>query len=140
MLHVHVVELPAHQIEVVQRHGAALLDDDSRGAAERADPFAELLGVGHRRRQADHRHGEREVDEHLFPYSAAVGVLKVMDLVQDHGLEPLERGAALVQHVPQDLGGHDHDGRIGVDRVVSGEQSHPGRAVPRHEVSELLVG
>ena len=62
-----------------------------------------------------------------------------MHLVQDDHLQALQRRAVLVEHVAEDLGGHDHDGSLGVDRVVSGQETDPGLAVPAPEVSELLV-
>ena len=44
-----------------------------------------------------------------------------------------------VDHVAQDLGGHDDDGRVAVDRVVAREQADAVRAVRADEVAVLLV-
>src|SRR5438067_2173390 len=47
-LRVHRVELVADQVMLLERHRALLLDHDPGGAAERADPLAELLRVADR--------------------------------------------------------------------------------------------
>ena len=140
LLDVHRVEATTDQVVVLQRHGPAFLDHDGRLPAERLDPLAELLGVRDGRRQADDRGREREVDQHLLPHGAAVRVLEVVDLVHDHGHQPVEGAAALVEHVAEHLGGHHDHGRLGVDGVVSGQQTDAIRAVSRHQVAVLLVG
>ena len=106
-----------------QRHRAALLDDDVGVAADGRQPLAELLGVGHGRRQRDQPDRLRQVDDHLFPDRAAEPVGKVVNLVHDHVTEPRQAWRPGVEHVAQDLGGHHHDRRIAVDRVVAGEQA-----------------
>ena len=136
----HLVEFPPDQVQVSERHRAAFLDHHPGGTTEGPDPFAELLGVGNGCGQADHRHRQREVDEDLLPHRSPVGVLEVMDLVEHNDLEPLQRGAAFVEHVAKDLRGHDHDGCLRVDRVVPGQQADPRRPVLPREVTELLVG
>lgn len=62
-----------------------------------------------------------------------------MDLVHDHVAEAGEGLGARVQHVAEDFGGHDHDRRIAVDAVVTGEQADLVGAVPLDEVGVLLV-
>ena len=47
------------------------------------DPVGQLLGVRHRGRQAHSATVARQVDDHLLPHRAAVGVLEVVDLVED---------------------------------------------------------
>ena len=139
LFRVHRVQLVADQVVVLQRDGPLLLDDHSRGTAERPDPLAELLRVADGRGQTHDGDAEREMDEDLLPHGAAVRVLQVMDLVHHDERQALEGVAPLVEHVPEDLGGHHHHRRLGVDRVVAGEQADPSRAVPGHEVPELLV-
>ena len=136
---VHGVELRADQVEVLEGHRPALLDHHPGEPAERAQPFAELLGVGDRGRQAHHGDRERQVDEDLLPHGAAVGVLQVVHLVHHDQAEAVERVARLVEHVPKDLGGHDHHRRVAVDRVVAREQANATGAPARGEVAELLV-
>ena len=134
------VQLAADQVVVVQRDRAALLDHHLGRAPGRLQPLAELLGVGHRRRQARHQHVDREVDQHLLPDGAAHPVLQVVHLVHDHVAQAAEGRAALVEHVAQHLGGHHHHRRLAVDGVVAGQQADVGRPVAGHEVAELLVG
>ena len=50
-------------------------------AAHGLQPLAELLGVGHGRRQRDQRHRLGQVDDHLLPDRAAVAVGEVVHLV-----------------------------------------------------------
>ncbi len=63
-----------------------------------------------------------------------------MDLVHDDEPEIEQRAGAGVEHVAQDLGGHDDDGRLAIDGVVAGEEPDVARAVAIDEVGELLVG
>src|SRR5690606_30883118 len=53
--------------------------------------------------------------------------------------EPGEGLRARVEHVAQDLGRHDDDGRLGVDRGVAREEPDLGLSVAPHEVGVLLV-
>ncbi len=138
--HQQRVQLVAHQVVVVQRDGAALLDHHLGRAPGGLEPLAELLGVGHGRRQRRHLDVRREVDQHLLPDRTAHPVLQVVDLVHDHVAQPCQGRAALVEHVAQHLGGHHHHRRLTVDRVVAGEQPDVAGVVARHEVAELLVG
>src|SRR5439155_22808128 len=66
-------------------------------------------------------------------------VLQVVNLVHHHDVQVVHRVAALVEHVPEDLGGHHHHRSLAVDRVVAGQQAHPVDPVPGPEVTELLV-
>lgn len=62
-----------------------------------------------------------------------------MDLVQDHVLQGRQGGGLLVEHVAQDLGGHDHDVRLGVDGGITGQQPHSVLAVAVDQVMVFLV-
>ena len=65
----------------------------ARGLApDGADPVGQLLGVGHRRRQAHQVDPGGGVDDDLLPDRAPVGVLQVVDLVEDH-VAQARRGA-----------------------------------------------
>jgi hypothetical protein len=124
---------------LVQRHRTALLDDRDRVAAHLGEPFAELLGVGHRRRQRHDRHALGEVDDHLLPHRTAEAVGQIVHLVHHHVAEAGEAPRAGVEHVAQHLGRHHHDRGVAVDGVVSGEQADPAGAVAAGEVGVLLV-
>ena len=135
-----VVHPPADQHVLVERHRPALLDDGRGLAAHRLQPLAELLGVGHRRRQRHQRHRLREVDDDLLPDRAAEPVGEVVHLVHHDVAEPGQRRGAGVEHVAQHLGGHHHDRRLAVDGVVAGEQADAVGAVAVDQVGVLLVG
>ncbi len=81
----------AHQVEVPEPHRAPFLDDRLGLAAHGLDPVGELLRVGHRGRQAHEVDLGWEVDDDLFPHGAAVGVLEIVDLVEDDVAQPAER-------------------------------------------------
>ena len=129
-----------HQIEVAQLDGPALLDHRGGRPPDRLDPRGELLGVGHRGRQAHQPHRPVEMDDDLLPHRPAIGVLEVVDLVEDDVAQVLERRGAGVDHVAEDLGGHDDHGGVTVDRVVPREQSDLPGAVAPAQVPVLLIG
>ena len=139
LLDVHRVQVTPDQVVMLERHRALLLDHHTGRTSERADPLAELLRVRDGRRQAHDRDRQREMDQDLLPHPAPVGVLEVVHLVHHDRHEAVERVAALVQHVAQHLGRHDHHRGVPVDRVVPGEQAHLRRSQARDEVPELLV-
>ena len=88
-----VLRLPvAHHVKVPEADRPALLDDRLRLAPDGLNPVGELLGVGHRRRQADEVDRRRGVNDDLLPHRAAIGILQVVDLVEDDVAEPLEGG------------------------------------------------
>jgi hypothetical protein len=128
------------QVQVPQLDGAALLDDRRRRPPHGLDPVGQVLGVGHRGRQAHEAHVGRRVDDHLLPHRPPVLVPQVVDLVEYDEAQPVEGGRPGVDHVPEHLGGHDHGRGLAGDGVVPREQAHPVRAVPAGEVAELLVG
>src|SRR5206468_3311780 len=80
-----------------------------------------------------------EVDDHLFPDGPAETVCKVMNLVHDNVAQAGKGVRVRVQHVAEDFGGHDDDGRLAVDGGVAGEEANVGRAVLFRELRELLV-
>ena len=135
-----VVEPAAGHHVLPERHRPVLVHDDLGAAADLGEPVAELLGVGDGGRQRHHPDRLGQVDDHLFPDRAAGPVGQVVHLVEDDVAEVLERGGARVEHVPQHLGGHHHDGRVAVDRVVAGEQADGVAVVALEQVVVLLVG
>ena len=116
-----------------------LVDDHRRVAAHGLDPAAELLGVAHRRRQADQPHLVGQMQDDFLPHRAAHPVGEEMHLVHHHVRKPLQRRRIGVKHVAQHLGGHHHHRRVGVDRHVAGQQADPVAAVARDQVGVLLV-
>lgn len=79
------------------------------------------------------------MDDHFLPDGAAEAVGEVVDLVHDDVAEAGEGLGSGVQHVAEDFGGHDHDRRVAVDAVVTGEEADLGGAVAPDEVGVLLV-
>ena len=55
------------------------------------------------------------MDDDLLPYRAAESVREVVDLIHDHETEAIQITRTRVEHVAQDLGGHDDDVRMRVD-------------------------
>jgi hypothetical protein len=135
-----VVQPPAGEHVLPERDRAVLVNDDLGAAAHLGEPVAELLGVAYRGGQGDDADRLGQVDDHLFPDGTPRPVGEIMHLVEDHVTEILQRGRARVEHVPQDLGGHHHDGGVAVDRVVAGEQADRSGVVTAQQVVVLLVG
>ena len=79
------------------------------------------------------------MDDDLLPYRTAKSVREVVDLIHDHEAEPVQVARAGVEHIAQDLGGHDHDVGARVDGGVTGEQPHRPGAVARDQVQVLLI-
>ena len=109
--------------EVDQLDGSPVLEDRRRRAPDGRQPIGQLVGVGHRGREAHQLHVERRVDDDLLPHGTPVGVLEVVHLVEHHEPQPVERPRARVDHVAQDLGGHHHHRGVAVDGVVAGQQT-----------------
>ena len=137
---VQVEQLVTDEHVLAEGHRTVLADDDGGVAAHRREPVAELLGVGHGRRQRDELHVVREVDDDLLPHGAAEAVGEVVDLVHDDVPEAVERRRAGVEHVAQHLGRHDDDVGVTVDGGVTGEQTDAVGAVDPGQVGVLLVG
>ncbi len=81
----------------------------------------------------------RQLEDDLLPHRAAVAVLEVVDLVEDHHAQIVEIGATRVDHVSKHFGGHHHDLSVSVDGVVTGQQTDPLGSEAVAEVAELLV-
>ncbi len=124
---------------MAKSHGTVLLDDDFGGPPHAAHPGAELIAVGHRRRQAHEHHLGSTENEHLLPHRAAVGVLEVVHLVEHDEPEPGELRRAGEEHVAQHLCGHHDHRRVGLMRDVAGEQPYRVGSVHLGQLGELLV-
>ena len=129
----------ADQHVLPQRDGPVLVDDDRRVAAHGLDPAAELLGVAHRRRQADQSDVVGQMQDDFLPHRTAHPVGEEMHLVHHYIRKSLQRRRIRIQHVAQHFGGHHHDGRVRVDRLVAGQQPDLVFAVARDEIVVLLV-
>ena len=136
---VQIQQAPADHHVLGQGHRPVLGDDDGGAPAHLPQPVAELLRVGHGRGQGDHPHLGGEVDDDLLPHGPAEAVGEVVDLVHDHVAEPVQVARAGVEHIAQDLGGHDHDVGARIDGGVAGEQPHRLGAVTRDQVQVLLI-
>lgn len=134
-----IVQALADHHVLEERNGPLLLQHDDGVTADGLEPVAELLGITHRGRQRDHRDRVRQVDDDLFPNRTAGAVGQVVHLVHHHIRQAEQRVRTGVQHVAQHLGGHHHDRRLGVDRVVPGQQADVLTAVPADEIAVLLV-
>lgn len=127
------------QVERLEPHGSAILAHLVARTTHGRDPLGYLVGVAHSRREAHQRHLGGQVDDDLLPHRTAIGVLEEVDLVEHDDPERTQAGTARIDHVAQDLGGHDHDGRVTVDRVVAGQQTDLVGSQPLDEVVVLLV-
>ena len=134
-----VVQPVPGQHVLPQRHRPVLIHDNLGAAADLVQPFAELLGVAHRRGQRHHPDRFGQVDDYFLPHRAARPVRQVVHLVEHDVAEAGQRRRPGVQHVAEHLGGHHHHRRVAVDAVVPGEQAHRAAVVAAHQVGVLLV-
>ncbi|GIX63248.1 uncharacterized protein BcabD6B2_26830 [Babesia caballi] len=126
----HPVGLRRVYVVLQRRRPVVGCDDVARHVLDPADPLGELDRVGYRRREEDQVHLLRDQDDGLLPDDAPLGVAHVVHLVEDHPLHLLHDFAPPVEHRPEDLRRHHHDGGVRVERHV-----------PRHEpdVHELVA-
>jgi hypothetical protein len=129
----------ADHVQVVQLDRPPLLDDRLGGAPHGRDPLGQLGRVRHGGRKADQADRPRGVDDDLLPHRAPVGVLQVVDLVEDDVAQVVQGARPCIDHVAEHLGRHHHDGCVTVDGVVAGEQPDPIGAESAQEVAVLLV-
>mmetsp|Transcript_150019 Transcript_150019/g.482134 ORF Transcript_150019/g.482134 Transcript_150019/m.482134 type:complete len:328 (+) Transcript_150019:2680-3663(+) len=105
------------------------------------DPSGELLVVRDGGRQHHHGHLGRQQDDDLLPHHAAICVVDVVDLVEDHPLHAVEALVAPIEHGSQDLRGHDDDTGVRVHRHISRDDADSAHALETlTELAELLVG
>ncbi len=134
-----VVRPVGDEVLVVEAHGAAAFDDRRGRSSNRGDPLGELVDVADRGGQADQPDVLGQVDHHLLPDRAPIGILQEVDLVEHDEAEIVQQPGPSVDHVAQHFGRHHDDRRVTVDRVVAGQQPDVGLAVHGHEISVLLV-
>ncbi len=79
------------------------------------------------------------MDDHLLPDRSPEPVLEVVDLVQDHELDPIETARTGIDHVAENLGRHDDDVGVAIDYVVAREESNLLGPVLVGQITELLV-
>ncbi len=122
-----------------QRYRADLVDDHRRLTAHTADPLPELLRIAHRRREAGESHLGRKIEDRLLPDRSALTVREIMHLVHHHMGEPVEQRGSGVQHAAEDLGRHDDDGCMRVERDVAGEKADLALTESLDEIVVLLI-
>ena len=83
-----------NRVQVGEFDRALLMHDQLGRSPDRVDPTRELIGVRDRRRQADEPDSWRRVDDHFLPDRAPIGVLEVVNLVEDDVLEAAQRPRA----------------------------------------------
>ena len=83
-------ETTTHGDVLTERHRTFLRDDDAHVTAHLVEPFAELLGIGHRCRQGNQTHRRVQAKNDLLPHRAAEPVRQVVHLVHDDPSQPDE--------------------------------------------------
>ena len=150
----HVERAPRHlaagveqRLEVVadrqphlQRHRALGADHGGDVTAQPAHPRRHLVDVADGRGQPDQADVRWGLDDDLLPHRSPRVVVDVVDLVEHDVAHRVQPRRLVVEHVAEDLGGHHHQRRSVVDRVLAGDQPDVGGAVALREVVELLVG
>ena len=132
------VDLPRQiRHQVLEGHAAMRVRDGHDGPVHEADPVGDLRDVLDGGGEPHQGHVLGRVHDDLFPHRPASLVAHVVALVEDHELEAVE--AARVEHVAEDLGGHDDHGRARVDLDVAREDAHALLAKLPAEVRVLLV-
>ena len=91
--------LVAVGIHIAQFDGAPALNNGTCGAPHCRKPLGDLVGIAHCCRQGHETHGRLEVNDHLFPHWAAIGILQEVHLVEHHHMQRLERRRACINHV-----------------------------------------
>ena len=132
-----VVRLNKHML--FQRHGPFFGHHQRGVATDRFNPFGEVLDIRHGCGQADDSHALGQVDDHFLPHRPAETVGEIVHLVKNHVTQGVKRHGMLVEHVAQDLGGHDHDVGFGVDGRVAGKQADSVRPVRFDQIMVFLI-
>ncbi len=134
-----VVHLPVGQDVLPQRYRTVLTDHDTGVPAHGHQPVGELLRVAYRRGQRHQTNTLGKMNDHFFPHGPPLAVGEIVDLVHDDEGETIEAGRLRVEHVPEDLGGHDDHRRIRVTGGVAGQEADRAASVTGDEVGVLLV-
>ena len=128
----------------LQRDRPMVAHDQRGRAVDLLNPVGELAGIGDGGRQGDQLHRRRTVNDRFLPDRAPLGVIHVVTLIQDDGFH-VGQGIVLliclgVQHVAEDLRGHDHDRGLTVDAEVTGHQPDTILTELLTEIAQFLVG
>ena len=119
--------------------GAVFPDDDVGVAAGHLYPLTELFDIGHRGGESDDGYRLVKVEDDFFPYWAAFGVGKVVNLIHHHVGEVVQGVRVGVDHVAQDLSGHNDDVGVPIDGDVPGHEAHSVITVGGAEIVVFLV-
>ena len=133
------VEFPAGVHVLKQWHGSVLRDDDVGVPANRSEPLAEFLGVGHGRRERHDRHVLGQVKNDFFPDRSAELVGQIVNLVHHDKPQVFQQVALGVEHVAQDLGRHDDNARGRINARVTRQQAYFVDTVDRLQILKFLV-
>ena len=87
------------------------------------DPLRELNGIGRGGTEKDQPNVLRKHDDHFLPHHPPLGIVDVMNLVENDPLNVPDHVGAAVQHRAEDLGGHDKARGGGIDLHVAGDQA-----------------
>ena len=120
-----------------------------RALFEFAEPGGEYLRRVHSGRKKNELYGGVQEDHRLLPDGAPVLVVDIVTFIEHDGVEAIQRKgrsdaerlcgrAALVQEIPQDLGGHDDHVGVRLELDVTCHDAHAIRE-DLLEVVELLV-
>ena len=115
------------------------------GAVDLVNPIGELVAVGDGGGEGDELDFSGAIDDGFFPNGAPLAIVHVVAFVEDDGFDTDEGGAdfpdgGAIEHVAEDFGGHDQDGRIPIDGDIAGEETHVVAAKDFAKVAEFLVG
>ena len=126
---------------VAQRHRAmGLLDHGDGGCADLAHPRGQLPDIGHRGAEAHEPYFRGGEDDALLPYRPPFRVIEVVDLVENRIVHIHQARRLFKDQVPEDLGGHDEQPGVRIDRNVAGLDTHRLIAETPAKVPVLLVG
>ena len=121
--------------------------DRSLGHADGGDvapllthPARHFLEVADGGREPDEFDVARGLDDDFLPNRTPREIIDVVDLVEDHVVDPLQSLRILVDKVAQDLGGHHDHRRRRIDRVLPGHQPDVSLTMESAVVPKFLVG
>ncbi|OPZ65268.1 MAG: hypothetical protein BWY85_00685 [Firmicutes bacterium ADurb.Bin506] len=126
--------------EVPQGHHALEVPDHAHIVAfDVADPERQLIGVGYRGGEAKKAHAVGHENDRLLPHRAPVFICEVVDLIEDHVRYSGKIAGAQMEHVAEDLRGHNEDLSTCVYRHVTCDDPDVLRAEQALELLVLLV-
>lgn len=78
-------------------------------------------------------------DDDFLPNHTALGIIHIVNLVENHKLDIANQVGSLVKHASQDFGCHDETASLGIDLDIACQDTDSGRVECLLKVSELLV-